>query len=292
MAGLSTSTTDGLYGSVNRGLWTRTAYQNTYEPGLGTFGTYAAGIAPIPSTSTFQSGYSGGMQTTGLWAAGQTVPEMGGQGLRIAYPQLPQPSLLTDAVSKSTQGGGGGGDNKSNGWGGIGFSVGATVVASLINALGAASASKYLAQGQNAMLEAQAHIAENNAKIFENQAVLAKSACEWQTRKVTAQYGEEKAKMRAGMAANGVAIGAGGTSAEMLASNDIYKALDKRQAAINAVAEAWGYKARASSARNEAWAARAGRGNASGIGLSAGARAFTDTMQPLMEKGLSLSLGR
>lgn len=216
-----------------------------------------------------------------IWSAGTTDEQ--GYGLRVARPL----GDTTVAVQSKT---GGGDSNSSSAWG-IGIGVGGTIVASLINAMGAASAAKYLAQGQNAMLEAQAHVAENNAKLFENQAVIAKAAAEWKLRKVTAQYGEEKAKMKAGMAANGVAIGGAGTSAEMLASNDLYKAIDKRQAAINAVAEAWGFKSRASSARNAAWAARAGKGSPSQIGLSAGAVAFTSTMKPLFERGLSLSLG-
>lgn len=274
-------------GSVNQGLTVVGMQGSTVT--LGSTQQFQQTARMLSTSDQFLSGTTNIWTQAGLpdpsraiWSAGTT--DSSGYGLRVARPVDP---TVTAVQSNS----GGGNDNAGGGAGiSMGIGIGGTLVAGLINALGSASAAKYLAEGQNAMLEAQAHVAENNAKLFENQASIAKAAAEWKFRKVSAQYGEEKAKMKAGMAANGVAIGAGGTSAEMLASNDIYKAIDKRQAAINAVAEAWGFKARASSARNEAWAARAGKGSPSQIGLSSGAVAFQNTMKPLYERGLSLSL--
>lgn len=276
-------------GSVNQGLTVVGMQGSTVT--LGSTQQFQQTAQMLSTSDQFLTGTNNIWTQAGLpdpsrtiWSAGTT--DSSGYGLRVARPIDQSPTV--SAVQADA---GGGNDNAGGGAGiSMGIGIGGTLVAGLINALGSASAAKYLDEGQNAMLEAQAHVAENNAKLFETQASIAKAAAEWKFRKVSAQYGEEKAKMKAGMAANGVAIGAGGTSAEMLASNDLYKAIDKRQAAINAVAEAWGFKARASSARNEAWAARAGKGNPSQIGLSSGAVAFTNTMKPLFERGLSLSL--
>ena len=75
----------------------------------------------------------------------------------------------------------------------------------------------------------------------------------------TYQAGQLKASTRASMAAAGVRVGAAGSSAEILASQDIAKEMTAAQLYANAVAQAWGYRKAAVNSNNQALAIRAAR---------------------------------
>ena len=230
--------TDGRYGRLS-GLGTRIAYENTYEPGVSPFGWDAAGIGPVPSTSTFESGYgdNGGLEFgKQVWAAGQTSPEMGGQGLRIGYPDLRGGTLLSSSggakkveTKKQT------GDNV---WGsiGVGLMIGA--------ALGQAHTAYTSARIQASNLAAQSRISADNAKLAQVGVEQAFRRGEAEISQLTRKAALVKAQQRTAFAARGVALGVGNT-AEVMASTDISKEADKMTVEANALAAAWGYRRRA-----------------------------------------------
>lgn len=153
----------------------------------------------------------------------------------------------------------------------------ANIAGAAITAIGSGVSAALLQKGTNALYAAQAHIARNNAIMAENQAVQAKYAAEWQARKVSSEYGQLKAKQKVGQAASGIAIGVG-SAAEVTASTDINKFIDKRQAMLNGLLESFSYKSRAASYRNQAIASDASQGSALSLGLgtafNAGVRSY------------------
>lgn len=219
--------------TTGRGLYT-----NTRAQGLG--------------DSLFSSGLpAGGLDKawdTSGWRFGATTDK--GFGLRANYLHTPEAqSSWLGSINQQT------------------LTTGLNLAAGVISALGSGVSSALAAKGTNALLSAQAHIAENNAIMAENQAVQAKSAAEWTARKVSADYGRLKAQQKTAQAANGVAIGVG-SAAETTATTDIHKFIDMRQAMINGLMESWSYKARAASYRNRAAAARGSMAGPMGVGLS------------------------
>ena len=127
------------------------------------------------------------------------------------------------------------------GWAGqmaMGLSVG-QAIGSVYSAFSSAKATKYA-------LNKQAQIMEDNRQIAQMGAESAFRAGEAQIAQLTYKAGQRKAAQRAGFAANGVAMSGGGSYAEVLASGDIMKEIDKDTAELNALANAWGYKRQAS----------------------------------------------
>ena len=127
------------------------------------------------------------------------------------------------------------------GWAGqmaMGLSVG-QAIGSVYSAFSSAKATKYA-------LNKQAQIMEDNRQIAQMGAESAFRAGEAQIAQLTYKAGQRKAAQRAGFAANGVAMSGGGSYAEVLASGDIMKEIDKDTAEMNALANAWGYKRQAS----------------------------------------------
>lgn len=233
--------TDGRYGGI-LGLGTRIAYENTYEPGVSPFGWDAAGIGPVPSTSTFTSGYgdNGGFEYgKQIWAAGETVPEMGGQGLRIGYPDfrgdtsLLSGGYVTQAPAPTTTKQSGG-----NTWGSIG--VGLMIGAALGKAHSAYTASKIQASNY----ATQSWISADNAKLAQMGVEQAFRRGEAEIAQLTRKAALVKAQQRTAFAARGVALGTGNT-AEVMASTDISKEADKMTVEANALAAAWGYRRKA-----------------------------------------------
>lgn len=93
-------------------------------------------------------------------------------------------------------------------------------------------------------LDTAASISATNAKLMQfgvDQSFRRRDA---EVAMLTRKAAEIKARSRVAYAARGVALGTG-TSAEVLASSDIHKAIDKAVADTNALAQAWGYRRQA-----------------------------------------------
>lgn len=127
--------------------------------------------------------------------------------------------------------------------------------ASLVGQIGggvtSAVGSYYGAQGQKVALKSQAAIADVNARIAELGAQSALNQGQQQVGALTLKAGQLKSSQRASMAANGIDLGVG-NAAEVLASTDIMKEIDKNTVEANAVRNAWGYRTQAVNYQNEA----------------------------------------
>jgi hypothetical protein len=91
----------------------------------------------------------------------------------------------------------------------------------------------------------------------------------------TMQAGQVKSTQRARLAANGIAVGVG-SAAEVQASTDIIKEIDKNQIKSNAVADAWGYRMKAVGYEGDALMAMAKKQSA---GLNFGATLLSGASQ-------------
>lgn len=125
---------------------------------------------------------------------------------------------------------------------------------SAASAFGAAAA-------QKSGLRYQAEAAELNAVTAERQAAVAMERGQFQVNQVRRSAADTKGTARQTYAANGVDLTVG-TPADVLTSIDVLSEVDARQAEINAVREAWGYR---TSAENERSQARSARATASAI---------------------------
>jgi hypothetical protein len=85
------------------------------------------------------------------------------------------------------------------------------------------------------------YVGEVNAKISEIGAQSELEAGQKQVASMTLQAGQLKSRQRAAMAANGIDLGEG-SAAEILASTDIMKEIDKGQIEQNAIRAAWGHR--------------------------------------------------
>lgn len=133
-----------------------------------------------------------------------------------------------------------------------------------MSAAGAASGavgSYFSAKSQRLNLATQANLAEINARMAEQGAQSVLFAGQQQVAAQTLRSGMLKSSQRTALAANGVDLGVG-NAAEIQASTDLMKEIDKIELEQNAVRSAWGYRTQAANARNEAIM---GRATASGI---------------------------
>jgi len=92
--------------------------------------------------------------------------------------------------------------------------------------------------------------AEANAKIAEMGAESALHQGQQQSAALTLKAGQMKSSQRAAMAANGIDLGVG-NAAEIQASTDIMKEIDKNQIEANAIRTAWGYRTQGVAAQIE-----------------------------------------
>ncbi len=111
----------------------------------------------------------------------------------------------------------------------------------------------------------QAKIADTNARIAELSAQSSLYAGQKEVGRMTLRAGQLKGTQRATMAANGVALGVG-NAAEIEASTDLMKEIDKQTIEANAVRGAFGYRTQAVNYQNEATMKR----TVSPIGMAAG----------------------
>lgn len=122
-----------------------------------------------------------------------------------------------------------------------------TGISAGISAVGSIFTTRY----NNAIAKAQANIAKENAKTMELQAQYTLFAAETKVQHETMQAGQVKARQKAALAANGVAIGSG-SAAQITASTDIIKTINKNRIETDAHAAAWGYRQRATDFKNQA----------------------------------------
>lgn len=141
------------------------------------------------------------------------------------------------------------GQQASAGQGGT-YMMGAGMVTSAIGAWSAAKSQKIALQGQAAMSEMNARLAEQSA-----QQELAKGND--QIAQTTRRAGQIKSAQRTAMSANGIDLGEG-SAAEVLATTDILKEEDVNTLHANAVRAAWGQKIQATNYQNSAMMQRAG----------------------------------
>lgn len=114
----------------------------------------------------------------------------------------------------------------------------------------------------------EASMARINARISELGARSAFERGQKEVASLTMQAGQLKSRQRAAMASNGIDLGEG-NAAEVQASTELMKELDKQTLEANAVRSAWGYRVEASNMQS---AAMMKEGSAAGISpLMAGA---------------------
>jgi len=114
----------------------------------------------------------------------------------------------------------------------------------------------YGAKSQKSSLNFQAQLADINARMAEQTAQSEQLKGQKQVAAQTLQAGQLKSKQRATMAANGIDLGVG-SAAEVQASTDILKEIDKNTIEANSVRSAWGYRTKGTSFKNDALIKRA-----------------------------------
>jgi hypothetical protein len=127
----------------------------------------------------------------------------------------------------------------------------------------------YSAKAQRANLQAQAAMAQTNARLSERSAQSALAQGQQQYGAITMQAGQLQGRQTAAQAANNLDLGSG-SAAEVRASSKILSQIDANQALSNAVQSAWGYRTQGVNYQNQALMARA---NASTINPGATAAA-------------------
>lgn len=128
--------------------------------------------------------------------------------------------------------------------------------------------SYWSAQNTKITLEGQAALADINARISELGAQQELIKGEREVGQVTMRAGQLKSAQRTSMAANGIDLGEG-NAAEIQASTDLMKEIDKNTVEANAVRSAWGYRTQGMNYQNEALVKRGSAG-----GISPGMSAF------------------
>lgn len=137
----------------------------------------------------------------------------------------------------------------------MGFSSGQLAQAAMVSQIGGsvsgAVGSYYSSKSQASSLKFQSDIAGINARIAELGAQQELYKGQQQVGALTMKAGQVKSSQRAAMAANGIDLGEG-NAAEVQASTDIMKEIDKNTIEANAVRSAWGYRTQSVNYQNEA----------------------------------------
>lgn len=119
----------------------------------------------------------------------------------------------------------------------------------------------YSAKMTKNQLAFEADMSRINARIAELGARSAFERGQKEVASLTMQAGQLKSRQRAAMAANGIDLGEG-NAAEIQASTELMKELDKQTIEANAVRSAWGYRTEAANLQS---AALMKEGSAAGI---------------------------
>ena len=109
----------------------------------------------------------------------------------------------------------------------------------------------YSAKMTKNQLAFEADMSRINARIAELGARTAMEGGQKQIAALTMQAGQLKSRQRASMAANGIDLGEG-NAAEIQASTELMKELDKQTLESNAVRSAWGYRTEAANLQSSA----------------------------------------
>ncbi|KVW93339.1 virion core protein, T7 gp14 family [Thiobacillus denitrificans] len=109
----------------------------------------------------------------------------------------------------------------------------------------------YSAKMSKNQLAFEADMSRINARIAELGARTALDNGQKQVAGLTMQAGQLKSRQRASMAANGIDLGEG-SAAEIQASTEIMKEIDKNTLEANAVRSAWGYRTEAANLQSSA----------------------------------------
>jgi len=131
----------------------------------------------------------------------------------------------------------------------------------------------YGAQSQKISLKAQADISAINARIAELSAQSALDAGKVEAAQTTLKYGATKSSQRAALAANGVDLGVG-SAAEIQASTDLLKEIDRNTIKTNAIRAAVGYRTQSASYQSDSLMK-----NASASGISPLLSGFTSLLE-------------
>jgi hypothetical protein len=115
--------------------------------------------------------------------------------------------------------------------------------------------SYWSAKSQKIQLQGQAELSDINARIAELGAQQELRKGQSEIAQMTMRAGQVKASQRAAMAANGIDLGVG-SAAEVQATTDLTKEIDKNTIEANAMRAAWGYRTQAMNYGNEAFAQR------------------------------------
>lgn len=145
----------------------------------------------------------------------------------------------------------------------------ASLIGMGIGAVGSMIGTYQQAKSLKSQLRYQAAIAEINQRLAESSAQQAMQQGQQQAGATTLKYGAIKSGQRAAMAANGVDLGTG-NAAEVQASTDIIKDIDKNTIASNAISAAFGYRI-----QGAGYGSQALMGRASASGLSATSAGFS-----------------
>ena len=132
----------------------------------------------------------------------------------------------------------------------------ASLISMGIGAVGSAIGTYQQSKSLKSQLRYQAAIAEINQRLSESSTQQALRQGEQQAATTTMKYGAMKSQQRAAMAANGVDLGVG-NAAEVQASTDILKDIDKQTIEANAVRAAFGYRMQGTGFANQALMDRA-----------------------------------
>lgn len=127
------------------------------------------------------------------------------------------------------------------------LSLGLQTAGAVSGAIGGFYSSK-MAKNQ---LSFEADMARINARVAELGARSAFERGQQEVAGLTMRAGQLKSKQRAAMAANGIVLGEG-NAAEIQASTDIMREVDKATLEANAVRSAWGYRVDASNLQSSA----------------------------------------
>lgn len=114
----------------------------------------------------------------------------------------------------------------------------------------------YSAQGQKDALNAQAGVADINARLSEDTAQSVMLAGQKQQQQILLKGAQVKSTQRASMAANGVDLGVGSAVA-VQDSTDVITQSDSNTTAANALRQAWGYRTQGVNYKNAALMDRA-----------------------------------
>jgi len=152
--------------------------------------------------------------------------------------------------------GGGGGS-----WGGF-FSAGLGTLLSSFGAGYSATGAYTQAKNQQAALQAEAQVQQNNAVLAGWQADDSMARGEVAANQAMLKGGQVKGTQRAAMAANGIDLSVG-SAQQVLNDTDYLTSIDAAQLRDNAAREAWGYRQQAKGYMDRSTAARNGAGSIS-----------------------------